>query len=224
MPINKDMKDFIETFVTVLDIPNHPFFSQLSSGNFTKDQFIQNQIEFSHLVSFFNRPMAQVIANIENSTRRMAIVENLWEEHGQGDPEKVHGKTILTLIDRLGLDSSKITKESLSPNILIFNEALRSAATFNSYHFSTAMFGAIERVFVDVSSLICQAIVDNGWLRLEEITHYCLHKEIDMQHAEDFFMVVNDDWESSEHQATIKEGIYFGANLFLNVYSGFAKR
>lgn len=154
----------------------------------------------------------------------MALVDNLWEEHGKGVPEKVHGKTILTLIERLGGDSSLIKVGSFTPNVRIFNEALRGASAFENYRFAAAMFSGIERTFVDVSTLICQGITGQSWLPLDRITHYALHKEIDIQHAEDFLRVVNDDWERPEHQQVVKDGINFGANLFLNVYTGFYHR
>lgn len=221
MSLHPGLKDFLESSVFNLKLAEHPYFRMLCSGKMSKEQFLKSQIEFAPLVQFFNRPMAQVIANIPDAVLRIALVDNLWEEHGKGVPEKVHGKTIMTLIDRLGGDASKVDQNNPSANVRIFNEALRGASAFESYRFAAAMFGGIERTFVDVSSLICQAIVDNDWLPAERITHYALHKEIDIQHAEDFLMVVNRDWDHSEHQRVIKEGVQFGSYLFANVYTGF---
>lgn len=221
MSLHPGLKDCLESVVHDLRVQDHPYFKMLSSGKMSKDQFLQTQIEFAPLVQFFNRPMAQVIANIPDAMLRIALVDNLWEEHGKGVPEKVHGKTILTLIDRLGGDSSLIQRDVFSPNVRIFNEALRGASAFENYRFSAAMFSGIERTFVNVSTEICQGIIDQGWLPADRITHYALHKEIDIQHAEDFLLVVNDDWDRAEHKQMIKAGIQFGASLFLNVYTGF---
>lgn len=220
MSLNSSLKEVLENVVESLNISEHPYFKKLSNGEMTKEQFLNSQIEFAPLVSFFNRPMALVISNIPDALLRMALVDNLWEEHGKGNPEKVHGKTILKLIDRLGGDSSSINDEPTA-NIKIFNDALRGASIFQSYQFATAMFSGIERAFVDISSIICQSIIDQGWLEEEKITHYGLHKEIDIQHAEDFLHVVNSDWEKNESIDEIKSGIEFGAKLFLNVYTGF---
>lgn len=221
MELNPSIKDFLETAVYNLQVENHPYFKALLSGKISKQEFINDQIEFSHMVEFFNRPMALVISNIPHATKRMAIVDNLWEEHGKGVPENIHGRTILTLIDRLGGDSASITEKSVTTNVRLFNQSLRGAAAFEDYRFSTAMFGGIERTFVEISSLICRGITENGWLPEDKITHYALHKELDILHAEDFLKVSNDDWDNSEQQQNIKEGIKFGANMFLNVYSGF---
>lgn len=221
MELNPSIKDCLETLNHILDVPNHPFFVALNSGEISKEQFLKTQIEFSHLVKFFNRPMAQVVANIPDAIKRMAIVDNLWEEHGKGVPEKVHGRTILTLIERLGGDVSKIDENSNTYNIKAFNQALRSVAAFEDYRYSTAVFGGIERSFVDISTEICKGIVENGWLPLERITHYALHKEIDIKHAEDFLIVSNNDWDNDQYESLIRTGIEFGGRLFLNVYTSF---
>lgn len=221
MTLNPELNLFLEETVANLNIEDRPYFRDLSSGKITKSEFIQSQIEFSHLVSFFSRPMATAIGNIPNPYRRMKIVENLWEEHGNGVAEKVHGKTILTLIDRLGGDSSKIDDSSLMPNVITFNQALRGASAFEDYRFATAAFSGIERSFVDISTVICNAIVNNGWLPADKVTHYALHKEIDIQHAKDFLSVANDDWVNPVHRQLIKKGIVFGANLFTDTYSAF---
>jgi pyrroloquinoline-quinone synthase len=221
MSLNPKLKDHLETAIFSLKLEEHPYFQALLSGKVSKSQFLKSQIEFSHAVSFFSRPMAQVISNIPETIPRMAIVDNLWEEHGKGIPEKVHGQTILTLIDRLGGNSSEIDQTSLTPNIEIFNQSLRGASAFEDYRFAASMFGAIERTFVDISGMICSAIINNGWLPEGKITHYSLHKEIDIIHAEDFLKVVNNDWDNEDHRKTIKDGVMFGAYLFTNVYSGF---
>lgn len=221
MELNTEIKNFLETLNSSLNIENHPFFVALNKGEISKDEFLETQLEFSHLVKYFNRPMALVVANIPDDIKRMAIVDNLWEEHGQGVPEKIHGRTIRTLIERLGGDLSEIDDSNLTTNIKIFNQALRGVAAFESYQFATAVFGGIERSFVDISTQICNGIVNNGWLPLERVTHYALHKEIDIKHAEDFLIVSNDEWDKESQQKAIKSGIEFGANLFLNVYTNF---
>jgi pyrroloquinoline-quinone synthase len=223
MTLPASLKDVLETEVAVLNLEKHPYFSGLLNGKISKEQFLQSQIQFAYLVRYFSRPMAAVVANIPHDVRRMAIVDNLWEEHGKGDPDKIHGKTIVTLIERLGGDVAELAKNNVSPGIEIFNTALKGIATFEDYRVSASVFGGIERTFVDVSSLICQAIIERGWLPAERITHYALHKELDIQHAEDFLRVVEDDWTNDkDSQPMIRRGIRLGAALFTRVYSDFA--
>lgn len=224
MALQPALKDYLETTVATLKLDEHPYFAGLLNGKYSKEQFLESQNQFSFLVKYFSRPMAAVISNMPDAVTRSAIVANLWEEHGQGNKDKIHGRTILTLIDRLGGDSSKLDEKNISEGIQIFNTALRGISVFEDYRVSAAVFGGIERTFVDVSGLICRAIVERNWLPVERITHYALHKELDIQHAEDFLKVTDADWaRDEESREMIRRGIRVGARLFTNVYTDFAR-
>lgn len=221
MSLHAELKNHMESCVSELNLPENPYFKTLCSGEMSKQQFLSSQIEFAPMVYFFSRPMAQVIANVPEAAPRVALVGNLWEEHGQGVMEKVHGKTISILIDRLGGDSSRVDMSKPSPNARVFNETLRSVSSFEDYRFAASMFAGIERTFVDISTMIFQSIVDGGWLKPSQITHYGLHKELDIEHAEDFLKVVDKDWSQPQFQPLIKDGVRFGCHLFANTYVGF---
>ncbi|MBJ6766034.1 iron-containing redox enzyme family protein [Myxococcaceae bacterium JPH2] len=186
----------------------------LCSEELSKQRFLDSQIEFAAMAHFFNRPMARRIANIPDAKPRVALVENLWEEHGKGIMEKVHGQTLLTLMDRLGGDSSKIDLQGPTPTARIFNEALRSVSSFEDCRFAAS-------VFADISEPVCKAIVTQGWLKADQITHDSQLKEMDIQHADDFLQTVNTDWNTPSLQPLIRDGLRFGCQLFANADWGF---
>jgi len=222
--LNNELKDYVEHAIANINLGEHAFFRSLLNGELKKEAFIETQKDFSFMVQYFNRPMALVAANIPNPLTRQAIIGNLWEEHGNGDPSKIHGKTILTLIERLGGKAPDVVNDAIPTNAELFNISLQGISAHEDYRVSASVFGGIERTFADVSELICQAITRHGWLEKENIIHYGLHKEIDVQHAEDFFKVVETDWEKDQQsKEMIKRGVNLGINLFTNVYSDFAR-
>ena len=221
MSLHRELKEFLELSVSQLRLTEIPYFNKLCSGEMSKGEFLNSQIEFAPLVHAFSRSLALVIANIPDALNRISLVENLWEEHGRGIKANVHGQTMLALIDRLGGMSSEIDINKPSINARIFNEALRCVSSFEDYRFSASVFAGIERTFVDVSTMIYQSIVDCGWLEKSRIIHYELHRELDVQHSEEFLLVVNKDWEDNEaSRALIEGGIRFGSRLFANFYVG----
>lgn len=221
MSLHRELKECLELSVSQLKLTEIPYFNKLCSGEMSKRVFLNSQIEFAPLVHAFSRSLALVIANIPDALNRISLVENLWEEHGRGVKANVHGQTILALIDRLGGMSSDIDMNKPSVNARIFNEALRSVSSFEDYRFSASVFAGMERTFVDVSTMTYQSIVDCGWLEESRIIHYELHRELDIQHSEEFLLVVNKDWKDSEaSRALIEGGIRFGSRLFANFYVG----
>ncbi len=197
MSLHRELKECLELGVYQLKLTEIPYFNKLCAGEMSRGEFLNSQIEFAPLVHDFSRSLALVIANIPDALNRISLVENLWEEHGRGIKAKVHCQTILALIDRLGGVASDIDLNKPSVNTRIFNEALRSVSSFEDYRFSASVFAGIERTFVDVSTMTYQSIVDCGWLEESRIIHYELHRELDIQHSEEFLLVVNKDWEDN---------------------------
>jgi pyrroloquinoline-quinone synthase len=198
----------------------NPYFSNLHNGTFEKDDFIETQIQFYFAVVFFNRPMCALAAKIPEPHLRLSLLDNIWEEYGEGDLRKAHSSTFVEFLDRIGnISLQTIEKRELWPEIRIFNTCLIGACVLDDYKVSVAVMGMIERMFCEISSIIANAVVKRDWLMRENLVHYNHHSDIDMQHAADFFNIVADDYQKNqENRYSIDQGIYLGATLFYNLY------
>lgn len=83
MALNSELKNYLESTIKTLNLSETPYFKALCAGELSQEQFVETQNEFATMVFFFSRPMAQIIANVPDAIPRIAIVENLWEEHGK---------------------------------------------------------------------------------------------------------------------------------------------
>ncbi len=200
----------------------NPYFRALGDGSLSREDFVETQAQFYLAVIFFNRPMAALAAKIPYAALRMEVLRNVWEEHGEGDPERVHGKTFVTLMERLaGLGEQDLARRVLWPEVRIFNTALAGACVLDEYLIGTATLGMIERTFCDLSRFIGAAIVDRGWMKADQVIHYSLHQELDIKHAQDFFNVLGPAWmENVENRYYIEQGLRMGATLFDGLYAG----
>jgi pyrroloquinoline-quinone synthase len=198
----------------------NPYFVALDDGTFTKDDFVETQIQFYFAVIFFSRPMAAVAAKIPEAERRIEIVRNVWEEHGEGNVSFAHGTTFLELLGRLGgVSADEVERRALWPEVRAFNTALVGAAVLDEHLVSVGMMGIIERMFVEISARLGHAIVRRGWLERERMVHYVLHEELDVKHAEDFFAVLRPTWDAREgDRYYIEQGIRLGAYVFDRLY------
>jgi hypothetical protein len=200
----------------------NPYFRALADGSLSRDDFVETQAQFYLAVLFFSRPMAALAAKIPYADLRMEVVRNVWEEHGEGDPARVHGTTFVTLMERLaGLGARELSERALWPEVRIFNTTLAGACVLDEYLIGAGMMGMIERTFCDVSRFIGQSIVARGWLAPAQMTHYTLHEELDIKHAQDFFDVLAPAWAASaDNRYYIEQGLRMGATLFDNLYTG----
>jgi pyrroloquinoline-quinone synthase len=211
------MKDLVRR---VLDEHrDNPYLEALGSRAFERDDFVETQIQFFFAVVFFSRPMAAVAAKIPTAERRMEVIRNVWEEHGEGNFSLAHGNTFLVLLDRFGVSEDDVEARALWPEVRAFNTILSGAAVLDSHLVSVGVMGIIERMFVDISAAIGRGIVDNGWLPRERMVHYKLHEKLDVKHSDDFFAVLEPSWnENATSRYYVEQGIRLGAYSFDRLY------
>lgn len=203
----------------------NPYFKTLADGNFSKDDFLETQYQFHSAVVFFNRPMAALAAKISDPRLRVEILRNVWEEHGEGDPSRMHGTTFVAFLSRLtGLSPDAVTKEidrrPMWPEVRAFNTLLAGVCVLDDPLVGAGTMGIVERMFAEISTWIGRAVVARGFLRTDEMTHYSLHEELDVKHASDFFAVLAAGWgEGAKSRERIEQGLRMGAVVFDQLYA-----
>ena len=101
------MQERIDEILDECKFRENPYFKSLQDGSFEKEDFIETQIQFFFAVVFFSRPMAILAAKIPTPDLRLEIVRNVWEEHGEGDVEKIHRNTFIKFLNRI-IDNIRI--------------------------------------------------------------------------------------------------------------------
>jgi len=215
----KKLNELINHVLKDANYLNNPYFIALKNKEMSKEEFIKTQKHFYYAVEFFSRPMSAVAAKIPDPELRIEIIRNVWEEHGDGNVSHLHGATFRELLHRLQPGTAlNLENEALSPDVRLFNTALTGVSVMDEFTVSVACFGIIERMFVDISAFIGEAILDNQWLESEQLIHYSLHKELDIKHSQDFFDVLEHYFSENSYQIT--QGLMMGATMFYNLYLG----
>jgi pyrroloquinoline-quinone synthase len=199
----------------------NPYFVALRGRSFDRADFLETQRQFYFAVEHFSRPMAVLSARLPGRGRA-SVVRNVWEELGSDGAALAHEASFRTLLARLGdAGAEQAAQRPRWPEVAAFNAALDGVSALGDHRVGVAMFGLIERQFADISAWIGRAIVEAGWLSAEQMIHYALHEELDIQHAADFFDIIAPLWgRSEEDQAAITEGLWLGAAVFYQLYEG----
>ena len=96
------MQQRIDEILEECKFRENPYFKALQDGSFEKEDFIETQIQFFFAVVFFSRPMAILAAKIPTPHLRLEVVRNVWEEHGEGNLDKIHRNTFVEFLKRIG--------------------------------------------------------------------------------------------------------------------------
>ena len=216
------MKHLIQAILDETGYHGNPYFQALRDGSFSKEDFVETQIQFYFAVDFFNRPITMLAAKIPVRELRIKVLRNAWEEHGDGNLEQAHGLIFLEFLDRLAAVTWKdIDRRALWPEIRAFNTVLAGACTLDDYLIGTGMLCIIERMFLDISGWIGRGILERGWLAPERMIHYDAHEQIDVRHAQELFEVLEPAWqELPENRYYIEQGLRLGATVFDQLYRG----
>lgn len=184
----------------------------------TLEGFRRSQEQFSFAVSFFPRPMAALVGRIPNPKARLDILHNLVEEHGEFNEESFHHTTFQRFLRSIGGQPDKLEAGGLCPALRAFNSVLTCACVLDELEVGVACMGIIEHAFAGISATIGQAVVQRGWVPQEELVHYALHAQIDERHAEEFFAVIEPQWDDPARRYFIEQGLGLGAYAFDRLY------
>lgn len=77
--------------------------------------------------------------------------------------------------------------------------------------------GIIERAFADISAVLGNRIIENQWVSADKLVHYNLHADLDIEHAEEFFSLIEPKWNANSKEYII-EGLEIGIYAFNQLY------
>jgi pyrroloquinoline-quinone synthase len=197
--------------VTTLErvrILENPYLADLSRGSMDLELFRRTQEQFFFAVTFFSRPMAALVGRIPDPRQRIDILHNLVEEHGEFQEHLFHHTTFKQFLRSLGSQPEKLDSMALWPALRAFNSVLTGVACM----------GIIEHAFAGISAVIGQAVVRQGWVPADQLVHYRLHAAIDERHAEEFFAVIEPNWDNPSRRYYIEQGLELGAYIFDRLY------
>lgn len=144
-----------------------------------KSEFLKSQTPFFFAVQAFPRMLLKFASLINTSEERLLVIENIWEEHGQGDQKLFHTssfkKHLSSLSDnnRIPLYSNPFITKWID-NILNENYSLMQLGT---------ILAAIEYMYAVISEDIASHL-ESLKLNNKNI-HYSKHAELDWSHGKE---------------------------------------
>lgn len=204
-----------------LDVESWPYLAALADGRFDRGDFVETQKQFLYAVVFFSRPMAVLAARMPRPEQRLSILGNVSDEHGNGELRLSHEATFLTLLARLGVHTDEVEATAMWPEVRAFNTALTGLTMTDDVPTGIAALGMIEDLFAGISTRIGRGLLAQGWLQADELVHYKTHEELDVQHSDDFYRIVEPRWDDGPRaRYQVTQGLELGGALLRQLYDG----
>lgn len=200
-----------------VNFSQHPYFKALEHNTFERDAFVYTQLQFLHAVAFFPRPLLMLAARMPEATMRLPLVENAFEEHGEGDLSKSHEQTFLRLLHKLGVSKRCLDHTPQGPDVMAFNAMFWSVCQSGHPLMAVAMIGMFEDLFCEISMRIGTAIVHNGWLPRQDVEHYNTHETLDEEHARELYDIIRMHG-GAEQMGDVQQGLELGAASLMTLF------
>ncbi len=216
------MDKIIEFADGINRIDQSTYFVKLNKKPSLKN-FIESQKGFITAVDHWSKLLAQLIVILPTSKDRMAVVNNLYDEHGNGDETKTHVTTFSNFIESL---QESNTKQAIYPTCTYtttefaqaFNQRLQDQFKTSDWIFCTSMLAMIEYTYIKVCKMI--HTYASQFIKEDKIEHYSLHETIDQKHATDLFKIIEASY--SNHNKTVHSAMIFGYNTMYKLYEDMA--
>jgi pyrroloquinoline-quinone synthase len=207
-----------EVILKKSNILHNPYLEALQDESMDLECFRRTQEQFFFAVTFFPRPMAALVGRIPDPRLRLDILHNLVEEHGEFQEQMFHHTTFQQFLRSIGSRPEQLEGVSLWPALRAFNSVLTASCVLDELEVGIGCMGIIEYAFAGISAIIGSAVVRRGWVSADNLVHYKLHAEIDERHAEEFFAVVEPNWEDPRRRYFTEQGLELGAYIFDRLY------
>ena len=160
-----------------------PFMRDFAEGRVPKEKLARFGVSYCFQVDQFKRFVAAVYANAEHRDVRELMLENLWEEHGEGEPDRDHTALVAKFARALG--ASIPDPYDVEPIPESREWVQRILRVCREEHFAVGLaaisFGIEARTHT--MAFLGQVYRDRYGLSQDDLEFFFMHLEADQEHA-----------------------------------------
>ena len=195
------------------------YFSLLNQDQMSFETFKYSQVNFYKSVLKFSKPLFVLCSRIDNYEDRLKILENILDEHGNGNLKDTHGNTYKMYLNSLGIEDNKFPESYEHVSCSNFFSEVEKIVSLGNIDKALAMYGIIEDRYTEISSFVAKIVLKNKWIDKENLIHYSTHEELDKYHAMLFYSIIEQRWKKEKSQNQIKKGLNIGNELVLRLFN-----
>ena len=160
-----------------------PFMIEFAQGKVPKQNLALFAASYCFQVDNFKRFVAQVYANAEPRDVRELMLENLWEEHGEGDDSRDHTALVAKFARALGATVEDIYDVEPIPESRDWIERILRVCRDEPFVVGLAAISFGIEFRTQTMAMLGQIYRDAYGLSENDLEFFFLHLEADEEHA-----------------------------------------
>ncbi|MFK7904750.1 MAG: TenA family transcriptional regulator [Chitinophagales bacterium] len=202
-------------------ILKHPFLKRIEEASLTKLQLQYFAKQYSIYCYYFPRFLAATAANIPYDETRMPIIENLWEEHGEGKMSKSHRMLYNNFAASLGVTVKELKEAQPLASTQTCVSTLFNLCLNGSFIESLGALGPGTEFFTSEEySIIANGLAKYDFLTDKDIEFWTVHISLDEAHYSEMVDILVPYIDTEENRRLVKEGAEAAIELELSFWDG----
>lgn len=202
-------------------ILKHPFLKRIEDGWLDKRQLQYFVKQYSVYCRYFPRFLAAAAANIPDDRTRMSIIENLWEEHGEGKIAKSHRILFNQFAASLEVSVDDLDQAEALPTTRICCENLINLCHDGHFLESLGALGPGTEFFTNEEySIIVRGLQKYDFLSEKDIEFWTVHISLDEGHYSEMIESIEPWANTLENRYLIKTGAKKAIDLEILFWDG----
>jgi len=160
-----------------------PFMLDFAAGKVPRENLARFAASYCFQVDNFKRFVAEVYANAEPRDVRELMLENLWEEHGEGDPSRDHTALVAKFARALGATIEDIYAVEPIPESREWIDRILEVCRDEDFVVGLAAISFGIEFRTQTMALLGQIYRDRYGLSEDDLEFFFMHLEADEEHA-----------------------------------------
>lgn len=190
-------------------ILNHPFVCRIRDSWLSREQLRYFAEQYYVYCRYFPRFLAAAASNVPDDATRIALIENLWEEHGEGSLEESHRILYETFAQSLDLSSSDLQAVEPLPTTEICIENMMDICRNQHFLIALGALGPGTEYFTnDEYGIIAQGLKQYDFMTDDALRFWTVHIHLDEDHYADMMKAVLPWAHDEANQKMLRKGAY----------------
>jgi pyrroloquinoline-quinone synthase len=162
----------------------HPFLARCGNAELTLPEVQVLAVQMYKFSKEFNRILASILACCADEAAQFVIVENLFDEMGQGDRNLIHPELFRRFTRAIGIDDAQLAAMPATPETqFMIDTYLGLSQEYGYLSALGAVCFASEGIVNALYTQIYHGIRDCGTIAAEDLMFFEVHIHVDDSHA-----------------------------------------
>jgi pyrroloquinoline-quinone synthase len=200
---------------------NHPFLQRCRTGELSLAEIRILAVQMYSFCKEFNRILASTLSCCPDESAQLVILENLFDEMGQGDLNQSHPELFRRFTRALGMSDEALTAQLVTPETrTLIDTYLQIPHKYGYLAAVAAICYASEGIVNSLYSQLYKGIIDTANLQKDCLIFFEIHIDIDDSHAANLARVIESSILTPEAENNIKQAITEAMDARLQFFNG----